>query len=479
MLNETAINNEIKTYLKELGCPIVREDVIWRKNNVRTSDLVGYLINEKGEASPQVVVEIKLNQATSSIPGIQQRLHAAAESLNCPYALLVINEKKYWFDGKTLLPIDEPKLESSKMYLENVEEIEKIFTNFLSDIRRVESQFENTPDTLESLCILGSGLLVRAHLSIKNQMDDWNVTNFIEKVEEARSFFNVNQESNISNDLILTGYHKLIEHLEGLPPIDPVMGKAFLQVIQSMFSKDGRLGESGTTSHIQKIFKLIISKLDIHGKKAIDLAVGFGSVAFNVVNEIDVESFQGLEKNPRVFEIAKTISIISGLNKIKIFYNDTLLFREDAPENRNSYALVTVDPPLASVPNYTAEYVRFSVAQSRRANVSDFMIEQSLQLAQPGGYIVALVPESTLFSSGSARIVRDLIKQEAIIEGIISLPPHTLKPYTNAKVNIMILRKKSNRNEKAKELFLGRPESVNDIEGVINEFNTWRMGGSQ
>ena len=102
------------------------------------------------------------------------------------------------------------------------------------------------------------------------------------------------------------------------------------------------------------------------------------------------------------------------------------------------------------------------------------MIEQSLNLAEPGGFIITLVPEGTLFSSGPSSLLRDLIKERAIVEGIISLPSHTMKPFTGVKVSLLVLRKKKGVTETTKELFLGNPKSVEDIPSVIEEFHNWR-----
>src|SRR5690606_31319105 len=136
-------------------------------------------------------------------------------------------------------------------------------------------------------------------------------------------------------------------------------GGAFLSVIQTMLSKEGNIGENGTTQHIRKIFKSIVSELDIKGEKAIDLSCGFGSVAFDTYNLNSVKSLLGIERNPRICEIAKIISIISGFERLEIICQDTLLFSEDDQKEGSSYSLVLVDPPLGRVPEHRIEYGRF------------------------------------------------------------------------------------------------------------------------
>ena len=64
--------------------------------------------------------------------------------------------------------------------------------------------------------------------------------------------------------------------------------------------------------------------------------------------------------------------------------------------------------------------------------------------------------------------------EETIVKAIISLPAQALKPLTGIKSNILVLQKKANGDESARELFLGKLDQVRDedISGLIDNLAT-------
>lgn len=473
-ITEKEIENRIALYLREIGCAIVRTEVEVNMRNRRSRvDLVGFVIDEFGKSVPKVVVEIRPEPAANS----QQQLYEYARALDCPYALLVINENKYWFDGVTLLPLlESPIFVSESRYIEDVAEIKNQLERCLWSV------FDGSGRLIsfsKGIAFLASGLLIRSYLSESDEREisEWLQIESEEQYKklliDAFSYFDL--EENLATGELPISIERWINLLTDLPPLHKSLGEGTLSLVHDVIAKEGKNGEYISPQHIRSAFKEIIAGLDVTGNRAIDLAAGYSSVSFDIYSNelLTVKSFKGYEIIPEVCGIAQVISIISGFKHLKYVCSDVLLL--DVEENHEKYSLVIIDPPLGSKAVDKVEYDKFELTRrSRNAKISDLMIEQALNLSEPGGYVVALVPEGTLFSSGSSSVIRELIKEQAILEGIISLPSHTMKPFTGAKVSILVLRKKKNATETAKELFLGNPKSVDDILTVIEEFHNWR-----
>lgn len=111
-LSEKELLEHVEKDLKRKGLPIVKKDV--KIGRIRP-DMVAYKVNKNGELSAEVVIEIKSD--SSLVMMAQQQLMKYVKELNTSYALLVTNQKKYWFDGKTFLPIDEPEFDSQYLMI--------------------------------------------------------------------------------------------------------------------------------------------------------------------------------------------------------------------------------------------------------------------------------------------------------------------------------------------------------------------------
>jgi hypothetical protein len=474
-ITEKEFENKVSKYLHEIGCTIVRSevDVNMRERRGR-ADLVGYIIDENGKSVPKIVVEI----SSKPNPSIQQRLYEYAKALDCPYGLLVINEKKYWFDGETSLPwiFEPPTFESKSRYIEDVTEIKNQLDRSLWSLLDGSGRLISIP---KGIGFLASGLLIRAYLDHSEEQDIayWfqirTEQEYKQLLDQSLSYFGM--EGGLSIGEFPISIEQWIKLLTEIPPIRKSLGEATLSLIHDVLAREGKNGEYVSPQHIRKAFKDIIAGLNVDGERAIDLAAGYSSVSFDIYanNFLNVDYFRGYEIVSEVCGIAQVISIISDFKHLKYVCADALLL--DGDKHNEKYSLVVVDPPLGGKGRDNVEYDKFELTRrSRNARTSDLMIEQALNLAEPSGYIVTLVPEGTLFSSGPSSFIRDLMKERAIVEGIISLPSHTMKPFTGVKVSILVLRKKKEVTETAEEVFLGNPKSVDDIHNVIEEFHNWR-----
>ncbi len=74
-------------------------------------------------------------------------------------------------------------------------------------------------------------------------------------------------------------------------------------------------------------------------------------------------------------------------------------------------------------------------------------VEKFIKLAKPGGWVAIILPEG-IFANSNAHNVREFITRHAKIEAIVSLPRDAFKNVgTNAKTNILFLRKYGRKTE--------------------------------
>ena len=88
---------------------------------------------------------------------------------------------------------------------------------------------------------------------------------------------------------------------------------------------------------------------------------------------------------------------------------------------------------------------------SRRRSV--LFVERCLQLLRPDGTLAIVLDDSVLNLPGNADI-RALIRAEAHLLAVVSLPDVAFMPYSTAKSSIVVLRKKSARRGRAGAVFM-------------------------
>ncbi|RHW35046.1 N-6 DNA methylase [Oceanobacillus profundus] len=460
-LSEIELLERVEEDLKRKGLPIVKKDV---KIGRLRPDMVAYKVNENEELSAEVVVEIKSD--SSLVMMAQQQLMKYVKELNTSYALLVTNEKNYWFDGKTFLPIDEPEFDSQ--YLINDEDMEQV-------IRGVIDKFNGHMRYEQIATVLAYNLLIRSYLSDNNQMDLWwnikNEDDLIGWINEANKFYSIDinpLKQGLNEELVQFS----ITNLSALPPKSAVIQNVFLKV----WEISRTTGQYLSPDHLRKLFANIIKHLSFDKDKVVDLAAGLGSIALEVMKVNKVNYMVAFEIQKETSNLFKILSIISGYGQINTVLADSL--QENELLQDNTYALSLVDPPLRYKYKLSEDQIsRFQVASNRKnVDINDLFIERAIQVTEPGGYILAIVPENVLFSVPS-QVTRDLIKDKTIIEAIISLPPHTLKPYAAVKLSLLVLRKKKATDETANELFIAMAESIDEFDEIVSGFSVWKKGG--
>ncbi|MDR7074162.1 Eco57I restriction-modification methylase domain-containing protein [Fictibacillus barbaricus] len=461
-LNGKSMEMEIVKFLKERGLPVVKQGV--RMNN-KTVDLVGYTVTPDNELVPQVVVEIKLQPTMSA----QKQLMSYAEIFQTPYALLITQDRTIWFETDTFLPIENPTFKTEKLFVEDLQEIENTFHVLLNDFRG------DMPSRNGWLLIL-QGLLARSYLLENKSLEQWgeiNQNNFFELLEAVYQHYGIDQhvERQLVNE---RNFQHFIWKLGEIPATHTLYGQLMINLIE----RNNFYGEYLTSPTVRELFASIINSLNLDSLSILDMGVGYGSIAHSLINSNpNIEKLTAIELNKSTANYFKMLSIISG-------HKNTHAISGDALESNNSlntlYDVVVVDPPFGKVQKMKDEYFRYSVTNAGKRKfleTSELFLERATELVLPGGYVVALVTESFLFSE-TAQITRSLLKERMIVEAIISLPPHTLKPYTGVKVSLLVLRRKTHNQEIADNLFLANCESVEQFPEAVEGYKTWKNGGT-
>src|SRR5690606_34907868 len=104
--------------------------------------------------------------------------------------------------------------------------------------------------------------------------------------------------------------------------------------------------------------------------------------------------------------------------------------------------LILTNPPFGSDLTDRRALAGFRTGRGRNSRRRGVLfVERCIDLLAPDGRLVIVVDDSVLNSS-SNRDLRQIIRQETVVEAVISLPDVTFMPYSTAKCSILVLRKR-------------------------------------
>ncbi len=202
------------------------------------------------------------------------------------------------------------------------------------------------------------------------------------------------------------------------------------------------------------------------------------------VNEFIFYKLHGIEKSARMVRIAMTDMRLHGDGHSNIRCTDSLLpFDTYSDLTPASFDIVMTNPPFGSVIqkesySYLGEFE--TLKGKGKVPLEVLGLERSIQLLRTGGRIGIVLPES-IFVNKSYLYIREWLKGNVKIRGIISLPQNTFSPFgANIKTSILIATK-IDRPEYEYNVFTGVVDNIgfdskgNDIDGadwqeVANQF---------
>lgn len=242
-----------------------------------------------------------------------------------------------------------------------------------------------------------------------------------------------------------------------------VKGEAFEYFLGDTFT--GGLGEYFTP---RNVVEFMVDAVDPKiGDRVIDPFCGTGGFliyAFEVVNEkIHLQEFSNDEKakwredlsnrcifgtdwKERTSQACKMNMMVHGDGSSGILMHHGLV---DMPGviDEGAFNLCITNPPFGSIENDPVILMQYELGQGRRSQERVVLaIERALRLVRPGGLVAIIIIDGVL-NNRSMRYVRDYVRQNAWVRGIVSLAEVTFSGYgAGAKTSILFLEKKVARD---------------------------------
>ncbi|RDI44275.1 class I SAM-dependent methyltransferase [Falsibacillus pallidus] len=259
-------------------------------------------------------------------------------------------------------------------------------------------------------------------------------------------------------------------HIEGLGKED--IRKAYQLAIIKGMREASQPNHQMTPDSIGLFLSYLIGKF-MNGKKEfslLDPAVGTGNLQFTIMNQLHDKTIQsfGVDVDDVLIRLA-----FSGANLIR---QPLELFNQDALEPLfiDPVDCVVCDLPVGFYPNDVRAMEYKLKADKGHSYAHHLFIEQSVNHAKEGAYLFFLVPNG-IFESEEAPKLREYIKDNVNIQGLVQLPMSLFKNEAAAK-SIFVLQKKGEEIKAPKQGLmvklpkLSNQKAMEDIFGKIDEW---------
>ncbi|QED24589.1 HsdM family class I SAM-dependent methyltransferase [Spiroplasma citri] len=218
----------------------------------------------------------------------------------------------------------------------------------------------------------------------------------------------------------------------------------------------------GSDGFLIESLRYIWNKLDIEGKRldwnAENLKEEKMEVALNKIREIDKDYF--------LTRVAKAYMTILGDGKSGIFCEDTLEnintwdYKTRIKIDKGKFSILLTNPPFGSkipvrgeekLKQYELAYKwkkdkKSGIWSKGKLNEKEapqvLFIERNIQLLKEGGNMAIVLPDG-IFGNDTFAFIRNWIKNQGRILGIIDLPIETFQPNTSTKTSVLIFQKLS------------------------------------
>ncbi len=211
---------------------------------------------------------------------------------------------------------------------------------------------------------------------------------------------------------------------------EDVIGNAYMYLIERFASDSGKKGGEFYTPH--KVSELLAKLLKPKpGDRICDPAIGSGSLAITVAEEVGSKDFQiyGQESNGETWALCKMNMFLHSMDSADIRWCDTL----NTPELLSGDSLMKFDIVVANPPfsldkwgKENAEndqWNRFYRGVPPKSRADYAFISHMVEVAYEGkGKVGVIVPHGVLFRSGAESKIRTQFIQENLLEAVIGLP---------------------------------------------------------
>lgn len=392
------------------------------------------------------------------------------------------------------------------------EELIKLVFIKLRKDRDLHEEFSGNPLEVDESKVVFSINWIDSQTQSKNPINDILFVNLVSELEDEirnrkkKRIFDNDDEINLSPETI-RWVVKELEDIDLFGMEEDIHGRMF----ESFLEATARGKELGQFFTVRDIVKLMVELADISvSKKSIptvlDACCGSGGFLIEAMSvmiqkvrklkglsnlekksledKIRNQSIYGIDagSDPKIYRIARMNMYLHGDGGSNIFFADSIdkkISRIGPPNSEVDFELKEVRKlmdgdkkkfdVILSNPPFSVKYSRedseqakvmdqydlcFEGNQKRKSLLSSVMfLERYRDLVSDSGRILAIIDESIL-SGDSYKSVRDYIRRNFIIEGIVALPGDAFKrAAARVKTSILILRLKL-EDEEQPEVFM-------------------------
>ena len=149
--------------------------------------------------------------------------------------------------------------------------------------------------------------------------------------------------------------------------------------------------------------------------------------------------FHGFDFDNTMLRIGSMNMLLHGVEDPHIRYRDSLA--QDHAADADSYTLVLANPPFAGSLDYES-VAKDLLAIVKTKKTELLFLALFLRLLKPGGRSAVIVPDGVLFGSSNAHTrLRRMLVEEHKLEGVVSLPSGTFRPYAGVSTAILLFTK--------------------------------------
>ena len=149
--------------------------------------------------------------------------------------------------------------------------------------------------------------------------------------------------------------------------------------------------------------------------------------------------FNGYDFDNTMLRIGSMNMALHGVDNPDIRYKDSLA--QDHAGDEEKFSLILANPPFAGSLDYenTAKDLQ-AIVKTKKTEL--LFLALFLRLLKPGGRAAVIVPDGVLFGSSKAhKALRQILVEEQKLDGVISLPAGTFKPYAGVSTAILLFTK--------------------------------------
>lgn len=235
---------------------------------------------------------------------------------------------------------------------------------------------------------------------------------------------------------------------------EDIIGNGYMYLIERFASDAGKKGgEFYTPNEVSHLLANLVNPQP--GDRICDPAIGSGSLAITVAEEVDGKDFRiyGQESNGSTWALAKMNMFLHGMDAADIRWCDTLN-SPDLVENDQlmKFDVVVANPPF-SLKKWGKEdakddkYNRYHRGIPPKSRGDYAFIQHMIETAKEDtGKVGVIVPHGVLFRSGAEGRIREALIKENLLEAVIGLPENLFFG-TGIPAAILIFNKAKERED--------------------------------